>query len=594
MATKTSIWNYLKRYHSNSIFFGNLILILVFVAVPLIFLSLFTYNYNLKILDEEVQKANTRALFKFQIFMDNIQKEVKRISAKIITDKDVLRFVNIKLKKYPDYNQIKLLRSIIDSINRMINNYIFSIQIYSNFNDYVVTSVGGGDRRKWNQFPIHPKGKFKRWYFDYYDLYRSELSEKTYRILSHHQEILSSTSDEQIGIAMILLDIDKILSLSGTEKTQREVMFTVDKDGIILFSTELDLINSSVYEIFNKTEADLFVQSGIHSLKYNEKPYVFSFVRSERNSWIYCSILSQSEYFSKQIILKNILVVSLIVSLFISIGTALVISLYVYKPIHEVIGMLEKPASIHDYGYKNSELDFIAANIMHNYDEFLHNREEIQDKAHRLNTARIRALQAQINPHFLNNTIQLVNWVILSETGNEDSQAIKILEDLGNLVRVNMETQNNTVSLKEEVMYAARYMSIQKKRYVDKINYEESFPEDLMDTPVLKMLIQPLLENAIYHGLQKIDTPGFISLKARRKEHNLILTVEDNGKGMDILELQKLNEKMQFSDSTGNKHIGLTNIALRLRLVFGNQAGIYLSHRDGHGMLVTVSIPLQS
>jgi two-component system sensor histidine kinase YesM len=597
MAGRINLRQYFSRYHSNSIFFRNLALILLLVAVPLIVLSLFTYGYNKKILDEEIQKANTRSLLKFQGSMDIIQNEVERITAQIVKNENVLRFANTNLKVYPDYKQIEILRNIMHDMNLMIHNYIFSVYVYSDSNKYLLTPSGGGHIDKWNDLSVHNRvgTDVDAWYYDYQYEDRPVL-EGTYpeKFLTYYKMIFRAGGTERMGITAILLDIVRIKSfLFGQDSNEGEIMFVVDNNRQILFSTELSWINQPLKDLFTSPKENLFDQGGIQPVQYDEQPYIFSFIRSDVNDWIYCSILSREEFYYKQDVLRQIMVISLILSLAISIITAFLISLYVFKPIHEVIGMLEDPAEISNYKIQDNELKFIAGNIMHNYDEFQHSKDEIQNRASMLNTARVRALQAQINPHFLNNTLQLVNWTIMKETGNEDSEAIEILENLADLVRVNMETKNNLTSLREEADYAARYMAIQKKRYGNRIRYEENIPGELYEIPVLKMLLQPLVENAIYHGLKKSQDAGIIRFKASRVEDSLILQIEDNGVGMDISEITSLNETLISADSLTDRHIGLINVSLRLRLVFGRQSAITLSSCQPRGIRVTVSMPIQ-
>ncbi len=597
MAGKIDFVKYVKSYHSNSIFFRNLALILLLVTVPLVLLSVFTYRYSKNTFDEEIAKANTRSLVKFQGSMDIIQNEIERIAAQMINNEEVVRLFNSDLDEYPDYRQIEILQSIMHDMNLMIHSYIHSIYVYSQRNNYLLTHVGGGDLRKWTQQSVYGrlKAPLHEWYLDYQDVGNAKSSIVLDRFLTFYKRFPATNEDHGIGTTAVLLDIAKVKSLLfGAGTMDREIIFIVDKRGTVLFSTEQDWIRKSLGEIFDFHEEDLFVSSKAISIDtLDSRPFIFSFLESGVNDWIYCSVLSREDFFSKLATLKRIMVTSLIFSLSVSIGAAFLISLYVFKPIHEVINMLENPTDIPDYENYDNELKFIAGNIVHNYDEYQQNRQEIENRAAMLNAARVRALQAQINPHFLNNTLQLVNWAILKETNNEDSEAISILEHLADLVRVNMETKSNLTSLANETEYVSKYMAIQKKRYGNKMRFDLSIPQELESTPVLKMLIQPIVENAIYHGLKKKADAGIISLAASKRDGLLIIQVEDNGRGMDIWEMEKLNEQLRTADSLTDSHIGLSNVSLRLRLVFGPQSGIRLSPRKGGGVQVTATIPIR-
>ena len=597
MAGRVDFFRYVRSYHSNSIFFKNLALILLLVAVPLIVLSLFTFQYNRRIFDEEIAKANTRSLVKFQGSMDIIQQEIERVAAQTINNEDVVRLLRTDLEEYPDYRQIEIFQSIIHDMNLMIHNYIYSIYVYSVRSDYLLTNTGGGNLRKWTGLSIYSRlaAPEREWQLDSQTDGVASAAAPLYRLLTFYKQFPAGREERGEGTAAIVLDIAKIKSfLFGPGTTDREIIFIVDKEGTILFSTEQAWINKPLGEIFDYEVEDLFVsQSALSIDSVDARSFIFSYLESGVNDWVYCSVLSREDFFVKLATLKRIMIISLILSLSVSIGAAFLISLYVFKPIHEVIRMLENPTEIPDYDNYDNELKFIAGNIVHNYDEYQQNRQEVENRVSMLNTARVRALQAQINPHFLNNTLQLVNWTILKETQNEDSEAIDILEHLADLVRVNMETKSNLTSLADEVEYVSKYMAIQKKRYGNRMRFDVSIPQELESIPVLKMLIQPIVENAIYHGLKKKADAGIISLVASRTAETLTIEVEDNGGGMDIWDMQKLNDELRTVESLSDSHIGLTNVSLRLRLVFGPQSGILLSSRKGGGVNARVTIPIR-
>ena len=597
MAAKIDFLRYVRNYHSNSIFFRNLALIMLLVTVPLVVLSLFTFRYNKNILDDEIAKANTRSLAKFQGSMDIIQNEIGRIAAKMINNEEVVRLLNTEMDEYPSYRQIEILQSIIRDMNLMIHSYIYSIYVYSERNDYLLTHLGGGELRKWTRQSVFERMNTptKDWHLDYQDDRNLQSPAALNRFLTFYKQFPATGEGRSIGTMAVLLDIAQIKSfLFGPEVMDREIIFVVDESGTVLFSTEQDWISKQLSEIIDNDNEELFASpSAIQIDSLYNKPYIFSFLESGVNDWIYCSVLSRADFFYKLATLRRIMVISLIFSLSVSTAAAFLISLYVFKPIHEVINMLENPRDIPNYENYDNELKFVAGNIVHNYDEYQQNRQEIQNRVAMLNTARVRALQAQINPHFLNNTLQLVNWTILKETQNEDSEAIDILEQLADLVRVNMETKSNLTSLADETMYVSKYMAIQKRRYGNKLRFNLSIPQELESISVLKMFIQPIVENAIYHGLKKKGGAGAILLAASKRDELLFVDVEDNGVGMDVWEMEKLNEQLKTADSLADSHIGLINVALRLRLVFGPRSGIGLVSRKGGGIRTTVTIPVR-
>ena len=194
------------------------------------------------------------------------------------------------------------------------------------------------------------------------------------------------------------------------------------------------------------------------------------------------------------------------------------------------------------------------------------------------------ALQAQINPHFLYNTLDTIYWMARMEKAFETSS---LIEALAKLFRLSLNKGNEFTTVKYEVEHLKNYIIIQKKRYEDMINFSFNVPDELLGCKVIKMALQPLVENAICHGIEKKGEKGKIDITIEKKNNQLLYTITDDGIGADEKEI---NELLQ-NGGDSNRGLGIKNINDRIRLYFGEEYGLKFFSSPGMKTRVIVNQP---
>ena len=200
----------------------------------------------------------------------------------------------------------------------------------------------------------------------------------------------------------------------------------------------------------------------------------------------------------------------------------------------------------------------------------------------------LRALQAQINPHFLYNTLDLINWMAV-RCGSEEIAGV--VNSLSRFYRLSLSGGEDTVALSEELEHARTYVAIQNMRYEDKIALHVQIPQAFMDRPILKLVIQPLVENSIFHGIMaKPDERGAIWIEARRDEDDIVIHVRDDGIGVEEAEIESI---LVGTHTSGDHHgYGVRNIHERLELNYGAGHGLRFRSRPGEGTTVEFRVPI--
>ena len=206
---------------------------------------------------------------------------------------------------------------------------------------------------------------------------------------------------------------------------------------------------------------------------------------------------------------------------------------------------------------------------------------EIKAKEYELNL-----LQSQINPHFLYNTLKTAQYMVFAK----DPRAEKMIKLLISLFKTGITRGEKLVKLQQEIDYVRTYIDIQQMRFSDKFKMKMDISKELMDYSVLKLTIQPIVENAIYHGLEVIEEEGHLVISAYEENRQLKITVSDNGAGMSDDKLEEI--RSQLAGLTTGKSIGIINVHERIKLHFGEDYGIEVESMKGRGSIVTLSFPV--
>ena len=200
----------------------------------------------------------------------------------------------------------------------------------------------------------------------------------------------------------------------------------------------------------------------------------------------------------------------------------------------------------------------------------------------------LRALQAQINPHFLYNTLDSIIW--MAEWG-KTKEVVLMTSSLAKLLRQSISNQNELVRVEEEVEYTRSYLTIQKMRYKDKLEYDIQVSPEVLGQKIPKLVLQPLVENAIYHGIKYKEGKGIVQIECWIEQKELILRISDDGIGMTEEQLAKIFEKRE-TDIRKNG-VGVLNVHERIQLYYGKDYGLRFSSTLGEGTVVEVRIPCE-
>lgn len=197
-------------------------------------------------------------------------------------------------------------------------------------------------------------------------------------------------------------------------------------------------------------------------------------------------------------------------------------------------------------------------------------------------------LQSQINPHFLYNTLDIIVWMIENE---QKEEAVRVVTALARFFRISLSKGKSIITVRDELEHVRNYLMIQQRRFKNKFIYRIEAGEEVMGLASLKLMLQPLVENAIYHGMEFMDGDGEVCIKVEREEGELRFQVTDNGLGMTQEQVGKLLGEETHMSSRRGSGIGVKNVNERIRLYFGEIYGLEIQSEPDEGTRIRIRLP---
>lgn len=574
-------WSYIKHFKMNSIFLRTFLLIALLTIVPFLILSIMFYATNFRNVREEITLENSSILDSSVNIIDRTLMECDMMSSSLASNESTQLFTinNVSTDSF------KTVTGLAKTLP-MIYTYIDSIYIYSEPTDSIIVSEN-----------IQPVSDYADTdWLDDYDKVTSPTGIIVPRTKNNSYPPLITiikpiyVADEKKG-AIIMNINSQIMYNSMLYKRYKngKTLLLVNPENKIIMSSNSEYFNMQLENICLDSEN---IDSKTEPCQINDENYTVLSAESRVSSYRYISAYPLTLYEQRLSAMRAQILVSLILLLIVVFILAYVASAKSYTPLHEIISFLDSSSAAADNisNEDKNELMYIINSIRLHIEDKTKMEEILEERMKLLRKAQYDMLQTQINPHFLYNTLETINWMAYN-LSNSENPVSKSLITLASFFR-NTLSSGYFVSIEDEIKYTNEYINILALRYGDLFDIEWDIDDTILPCTIIKICLQPIIENAVYHGLKPKNDKGLIKISGRCDDKNTIITISDNGVGMDSDTLYKLNRRLQDNAYNDEKsHIGLANVNQRIKIIFGDDYGITVESQEGVGTDVYITIP---
>lgn len=443
-------------------------------------------------------------------------------------------------------------------------------------------SILWGEKRRFDEM-INTAGKASEFSLDF----KKDFDYETYLVIVESKTFDESNLRDMLSEATRVVDSLKEYVEAGSENADR--LEDIQK--------YLKNLNTYTDRIEENLEAGYKYEENIEIWE-NDVQIVTALIRDTIIEFIYFELQdvqiarAQMQRFYGQMFPVLVAICSLVVMLVIVMSYRL--SAGITKPIKRLSEVTREVArgdlSVRANVEAGAEIGVLSDSLDKMIDQINLLFDQVKTEQIRLRKAELELLQAQINPHFLYNTLDTIVW--LAEAGDQ-AKVVSMVGSLSDFFRTTLNQGRDIVTIKDELKHVSSYLQIQQVRYQDILDYEVDVPEDIVEYTIPKITLQPLVENALYHGIKNKRGKGKITITGEQVQNYLLLYVEDNGIGITEERLKQISDKINNASDVEGEVFGLHNVNERIRLKFGNRYGIHVDSIYGEGSKVSIMLPLE-
>lgn len=567
------------NYFDNLSIKNKLIILFLFVAlVPSLTIGLISFRISFDAVKDRRINETTNKLETIDERVDNFLNEKSLVTIKFALD-DNLQSI---LMHGSEINSDDYTKKVFN-LKKMLYDYKFSEDTYSiyilgNNSDTYTNDYNSGDvLEDLYSLPWYREGitRNKSYFF-------GEIMQfGEFRVLPLVRIIKEKQDAKPIGSIVLNIEEKAIYNIYKDEIQDAA-------DHIIIFNEKNDVISSDDKSLLNKNIQDIYKSgqvfsgtSGYFEAEIYNSDYIFIYNVDRTTEWKYVGIIPVSKIVASTDSIKNTTISIFILCILFCSLFSIFLSKRVSKPLEKLIRIMDRAESGNldpDMNPKyNDEIGRLATSYNNMVIRLKKSIDEIYEIQNMKREAEYKALMFQINPHFLYNTLSSIIW--LTNKGDKE-KVIDMVTALSSLFRLSISKGKELITISEELEHVKSYLRIQNIRYQGQFRCVYDVDLDILNYYTIKIILQPLVENAIYHGIRDNDINGVIKINGWKEEGKIILEVIDNGNGMTYEEIDFMNSFLENGRNENNFGIGVKNVNDRIGFYFKERYGLRFEKRD--------------
>lgn len=399
-------------------------------------------------------------------------------------------------------------------------------------------------------------------------------------------------SGDKNTILLLIIDEERLAELYSSVLSNGSNIYIFDKDGYIISHSDKKMQGKQFINVENMQK--LYGIDNYSKVQKLGNDYLLSTYYDEQTGWTIVEEINTNEIFGVLYAAYNIMGVTLAACLLVAVVVSYYMSVRVSRPLKQLSQTMDRFGSeAFERLYINSgteEIDHLSESFNHMAGEIFALMNDINVRSKQKRILEMNFLRAQINPHFLYNTLFSIRCMVEI---NKNKQAVEMISAFTDLLKKTLSVESTVVRLQEEIESTRKYLILQKIRYGNDISFEFDIASDTNSCFVPPLILQPIIENAIFHGIEAKKTSGTIVVSSFLCDDDVVIIVCDDGAGMDKNRLLKVQDSLLQEPTGKGSSIGIANVNNRIRLNEGEKYGITIDSTEGIGTTVTIRMKAQ-
>jgi two-component system sensor histidine kinase YesM len=560
-----------------------LLLALFSTLIPLIVFGLFTFLYLNKIFENQVSETTSNFLSVLDLNINTFVDDIENISNNIFLSNDIQEYLSYHDITPKHYMLETASKNFLNSITIVNRPYLNAIYLGNEHHEFLKINRGESNRNN-NIFDqlvntgVYDQLVQSEWKGMWFKKGEMNLLEGSQNPLMFGRVLKELSTNKEIGISILVLDQFVFENMFRNVTTTGDILILDDTNTIYFSGNEKHYSTNQVVDILNEYNDNELVIETI-----NQTKYILNFHTNENTNWKIVSIIPYQTIVKDINDIRMLAVFLLVLSLILAMFGATLIA----KKITKQLALLK------DLVKKMEKREYLSNNKFDHHDEFgkvgnrfveLYNRNnkltvQLYEAQLKEKEAELLALQSHINPHFLYNTLNSIYWMAVKVKANNIA---KMAISLSNLFKLTLNDGDHITSIAKEIEQVNSYLEIQNIRFDNKIKYCIEVDPIILDEKIIKLVLQPIVENAIQHGFEPQGGEGELTIRGFKKDQVITFEISDSGIGFNM-------EDEQFN----KQGYALKNINERIKLHYGTQYGLEIESEVNNGTMVTLTIGLK-
>lgn len=581
----------------------------------MVLVSVFSYYNSTDAIEEQFVESNLKLINYVNINMDEYLKSTGEYTLYFMKDDVLMKNLTKNIggetdSLNPNLTYVENQFFNLMNLSRDIDSAVFYVKsldrlYYIRRSTLVISSMNKPmlQKESWYKNSIMPDSNINKEDVHLYSFnIRSQdnpkevpilLVDKPKKVFTFSHGLRDFSRNDNLGVISININVQSLERLyRKAVVNESEKVYIINESGNIMYFSDPDKICEDIDPAILKS-IDMKKQIGSNKTKIGDTEYLILYSHSQYSKWMIIKLISLKDlYMAVHQTGKVILLVMLVFTL-LAIVLSFLVSHNISQPVEGLARFMKnvKGDSLPNLvvSYRKDEIGILYAsfNEMINKINFLIN-EEYRARLREKN-AQIKALQSQINPHFLYNTLQSISSMAIAKDAPEINMAVKVL---GAMFRYAIKLDGDLVTIREEINHVINYFTIQKLRFESKLEYRLNIPEDIYMYAIPKLTLQPIVENAIIHGIESRVEGGRVDIIGWTESEKLFIKISDNGCGMTSSELENLNRIINHHNELlgDSKGLGIHNVNARIIYAFNEDCGIEISSEKNKGTSVIIKL----